>query len=70
MIGIKYSCPARLGESSNTIEKLIKLYERVGFEDERHIELRMELVRQVDEAEELIKDKDNLINKLKKSAGT
>ena len=67
---IKDGCQTNLDESSHTIEKLRKAAEKVEFEDERHIELRMELVRQVDEAEELIKYTNNLMNKLKKSAGT
>ena len=39
--------------------------EKIEFEDERHIDLRMELVRQVDKVRSLIKDKYSLINQLK-----
>ena len=59
-----------LDESSHTIEKLIKAAEKVEFEDERHIELIMKLVWQVDEAGSLIKERDGLINQLgEKSTG-
>ena len=60
----KYGCQTNLDESSHTIEKLRNSAERVKFEDERHIELRMELVWQVDEAGTLIKEKYGLINQL------
>ena len=53
-----------MDESSHTIEKLRKVAEKVEFEGERHIELRMELVWQVDEAGALIKEKGGLINQL------
>ena len=46
-----------LDESSNTIEKPIKVSGRVDFEDERHTEPIMELVWQVDEAVGLINEK-------------
>ena len=59
---INDGCQTSLGGSSNTIEKLRKSAEKVEFEDERHIELRMVLVRQVDEDKSLIKDKYGLIN--------
>ena len=61
---IKYGCQTNLDESIHTIEKLRKDAEKVEFEDERHIELRMELVWQVDKARALIKKKDGLINQL------
>ena len=61
---IKDGFQTNLDESSHTIEKLIKAAEKVEFEDERHIELRMELVWQVDEAGALIKEKYGLINQL------
>ena len=54
---IKDGCQTNLDESSHTIEKMRKAAEKVEFEDERHVELRMELVWQVDKAEALIKDK-------------
>ena len=41
-----------------------KAAERVEFEDERHIKLRMELVWQVDESGALIKEKNSLIDQL------
>ena len=50
--------------SRHTIEKLTKEDERVEFEDERHIDLVMELVRQVENDESIIKDEDDLINQL------
>ena len=53
-----------MDESSHTIEKLRKAAEKVEFEDEHHIELRMELVWKVDEAGALTKEKDGLINQL------
>ena len=53
-----------MDESSHTIEKLRKEAEKVEFEDERHIELIVELVWQVDEAGSLIKERDGLINQL------
>ena len=61
---IKDGCQTNLNENSHTIEKLRKEAEKVEFEDERHIELRMELVWQVDEARALIKEKEGLINQL------
>ena len=61
---IKDGCQNNLDESSHTIEKLRKASEKVEFEDERHIELRMELVWQVDEDGALIKEKYGLIKKL------
>ena len=36
----------------------------VDFEDERHIEIIMDLVQQIDKARSFIKEKDILINKL------
>ena len=59
---IKYGCQNNLGESSHTIEKLIKSAENVEFEYERHLELITELVQQVDKARALIKVKLFLIN--------
>ena len=53
-----------MDEIRHTIEKLIKEDEKVEFEDERHIDLVMELVWQADEAGALIKDEDGLINQL------
>ena len=53
-----------MDESSHTIEKLRKEAEKVEFGDEHHIELRMELVWQVDKAGAIIKEKDCLINQL------
>ena len=38
---IKYGCQNNLGESSHTIEKLIKSAENVEFKNERHIDLRI-----------------------------
>ena len=61
---IQYGCQTNLDESSHTIEKEIKEAEKLEFEDERHNDLIMELVRQVDEAILLIKDKDSMINQL------
>ena len=49
-----------MDESSHTIEKLRKAAEKVEFEDERHVELKMELLWQVDNAGALIKEKDGL----------
>ena len=49
---------------SHIIEKMRKEAEKVEFEDERHIDIRMELVWKVDEAGALIKEKDGLINQL------
>ena len=45
----KYGWQNNLDEIRHTIEKLIKEDEKVEFEDERHIDLVMELVWQVDE---------------------
>ena len=59
-----YSCQTNLDESSHTIEKLRKSAKRVGFEEELHIEIRMELVQQIDKAVELIEDKYCVINKI------
>ena len=53
-----------MDKSSHTIEKLIKAAEKLEFEDERHIEIIMELVWKVDKDRSLIKDKDGLINQL------
>ena len=53
-----------MDEISHNLEKLIKSAENVEFEYERHIYLIMGLVRQVDEAGALIKDKYGLINQL------
>ena len=53
-----------MDKSNHTIEKLRKAAEKVEFEDERHIELRMELVWHVDKGGSLIKEKDDLINQL------
>ena len=53
-----------MDESIHTIEKLRKASENVGFEDERHIELRMELVWHIGEAGALIKEKYSFINKM------
>ena len=53
-----------MDEIRHTIEKLIKEDEKVEFEDERHIDLVMELVRQVENDESIIKDEDDLINQL------
>ena len=39
-----------MGESSHTIEKLRKAAEKVDFENKRHIELIMELVKKVYES--------------------
>ena len=61
---IKYVCQNNLDEIIHTIEKTRKAAEKVEFEDERHIELRKELVWQVDEAGALIKEKYGLINQL------
>ena len=61
---IKDGCQTNLDESSHTIEKLRKSAEKVAFEDERHIDLTMELVWQVDEARALIKEKESLINQM------
>ena len=47
-------------ELSHTVEKLRKAAEKVEFEDERHIELKMELLWKVDKAGALIKEKDVL----------
>ena len=49
---------------SHIIEKMRKEAEKVEFEDERHIDIRMELVWKVDEARALIKEKEGLINQL------
>ena len=49
-----------MDESSHTSEKLRKAAEKVAFEEERNIELNMELLWQVDKAGALIKDKDSL----------
>ena len=57
-----------MDERSHIIEKLRKAAEKVEFEYERHIELIMEWMRQVDEAGELIKDNGNLINQLETKA--
>ena len=51
-----------MDESSHTIEKLRKAAEKAEFEDERHIELRIELLWQVDVAGAIIKEKYGLIN--------
>ena len=51
-------------EIIHTVEKQRKAAEKVEFEDERHVELKMELLWQVDEAGALIKEKDGLINQL------
>ena len=40
---------------------MIKAAEKAYFEDERHIEIRMKLVWQVEKAGALIKEKDSLI---------
>ena len=53
-----------MDEISHNIETLIKADEKVGFDYERHVELRMELVRQVDEAGSHIKGKYSLINQM------
>ena len=61
----KYNKFAKLTLTKATIQfKNWKSAERVEFEDERHIDLRMELVRQVDKVGKLIKDKYSLINQL------
>ena len=57
---IKDGCQNILEEISHTVEKLRKTAEKVEFEDERHIELRMELLWLVDNAGALIKEKDGL----------
>ena len=61
---IKDSCQTNLDESSHTIDKIRKSSEMVEFEDELHIEIKIELVQKVDEAGSFIKDKDYLINQL------
>ena len=58
---IKDGFQTKLDEISHTIEKLIIAAEKIDFEDERHIGLRMELLQQVDKAGALIKDKDGLV---------
>ena len=63
---IKDGCQTNLHEISHTIEKLIKASERVCFEDEHHIDLRMEVARKVDKVRALKKKKESLINQLKK----
>ena len=63
---IQYGCQTNLDESSHAIEKLRKYAEKVEFEDERYIEIIMELVQKVDKSRELIKDKDILINHLER----
>ena len=59
---IKDGCQTKLEKIIHTLEELRKSAEKVEIEDERHIELNMELVRQVDEAGALIKEKYILIN--------
>ena len=61
---IKSSFQTNSDESSHIIEKLRKVDETTEFEYEHHIELRMELVRQVDEAGSHIKGKYSLINQM------
>ena len=61
---IKYSCQTNFNEIIHTIQKMIEAAEKVEFEDGRHIEFIMELVRQVDNVGTLIKEKDSLINQL------
>ena len=53
---IKDGCQTNLHEISHTIEKLIKASERVCFEDEHHIDLRMEVARKVDKVRALKKE--------------
>ena len=52
---IKDGFQTNLDESRNTIEKLRKATENLECKYEHHIEIRMELVRQVDESGSLIK---------------
>ena len=52
---IKDDCQNNFEEISHTVEKLIKAAEKVEFEDERHTELKMELVWKVDESGALFK---------------
>ena len=56
----KDGCQTKLDESRHNFEKLMKSDEKVEFEDELRIELKMELVRKVDNVVALINDKDNL----------
>ena len=57
-------------EINHTVEKPKKEAKEVEFEDDRHIELKTELMWQVDKAGALIKEKDGLINQLKKKCRT
>ena len=61
---IKYGCQTNLDESVHTVGKLRKSDEKVEFEDELHIEIRMEFMWQVDYSRSIIKDKYVLINQL------
>ena len=63
---IKDGFQANFDELIHPIGKLIKPAEKIVFEYERHIERTMELVWQVDEEGELVKEKDVLIYQLKK----
>ena len=58
---IKYFGQTNLDEISHTIEKLRKLSEKVEFKNQHQIELRIKLVRKVDKAITLIKEKEILI---------
>ena len=63
---IKYDCQNNLYGSIHTTEKLIKAAENIWFEDERHIDLRMGLMRKDDKAGALVKEKYILVNQWEK----
>ena len=59
-----------MDEKSHAIEKLRKAYEKLESEYEHHVDIIMELVRQVFKDGEIIKDKDGLINQQEKRCRT